>query len=176
MPISLKIVLFTLVIILLGSCTIEKRVHNKGYNIQWKNKNYQTVEGESANSVAAELDGNDVYVDLDVAVIEKFENTIITTQALPFEEEISNNIVSSEKSNAPKEQIVKTIVYNANRFNIKRSNNITEYQDNQETANALNGIGWVLIILGILFLLVISIGLGIVFMLVGLLFVVAGKK
>jgi len=46
--------LFLVIILLLSSCTITKRVHRKGVNIEW-HKNYSTHQNSNSNSVSIDV-------------------------------------------------------------------------------------------------------------------------
>lgn len=187
-----KLSLIGLVITLvLTSCSIEKRAYMSGYHIEWNRTKHNYGKQELANK-------DNVKQKQQIQIVtngptEQESNTINYTPLVSdnnFTASLdhsvvipSSNTVSLEKNvhsatpkiNATSEK--KTVV--ANKKALKstlKELNAKSYSGDDGGSGALRSIGWVVLILGILILLFASILAGALLMLLGLVFIKAGKK
>ena len=185
---------FTLILasflLLFGSCTVQKRTYRPGFTVQWKGDKFQKSNEDVAQEEVI------VKEDAAVTVIEnattvatslsnnKVEPTESTDQPIEAsnnsktqEEEVSvdkqQQAVSSHAEKAPS-----YLMNKADRFSngINLDHKASIGADDEGGNGALKAIGWIFIILGIIFLFVVSIIVGILLMLLGLLFFVVGKN
>lgn len=169
-------------LISIQSCSIQKRVHLPGYHVEWnQSKSKKKVKGgtESNDSELA------VKPQIKKELTENKENLIelinqkvdlkVTEKSL--KKEITNQSSNTSKKSIKKNKKVKLdksntlIKLKSKTFESK----IQKVASDGSGSSALNAIGWVFIIIGIIILLLLSLVLGIVLMLLGLLFVIAGR-
>jgi hypothetical protein len=185
---------FTLILasflLLFGSCTVQKRTYRPGFTVQWKGDKFQKSNEDVAQEEVI------VKEDAAVTVIEnattvatslsnnKVEPTESTDQPIEAsnnsktqEEEVSvdkqQQAVSSHAEKAPSYLMKKADRF-SNGINLDHKASIGA--DDEGGNGALKAIGWIFIILGIIFLFFVSIIVGILLMLLGLLFFVVGKN
>ena len=90
----MKYLSFLLFFIVLGSCTITKRVHNPGWHVEWK----------SFASAGQEQTNHELSKD-ERSRMEVIQETVTTTQT---EEENSSAMLNSSESNSREEHVFKT--------------------------------------------------------------------
>lgn len=184
MKTPIKILFFTLCI-LITSCSIEKRHYMDGYHVQWrteqeknKKENPQDIEllneknsAASLTSLATtELSEN---VDDDEEIYASSSNTISnkSNSNLPF---LSGNRQSNNWQRAI------PLKKNNNSIKVNQpdkivANSAVDYDDDDGNV-ALRTIGWIFIGCGFLVFWFASIVIGILIMLLGLVFAIAGRK
>lgn len=195
---SRQLLLVSLAVALIfTSCTMEKRVHMPGYHTEWKKS--------KLNPSSQQFDSNDRMVINPTAIIEQSEIDT-TTIDNSFSPTVAEDNTSASVDNNPdftpyqkKVGLVNTVTIKTNPTSetttlvsdknaLKKK--LKEFKRNRSSrdsitssANSSNGdsgalrtIGWIVLSLGILILLFVSIGIGAVLMLLGLIFVIAGAN
>lgn len=177
----LKKLLFSgiIFILILPSCTVTKRVHMPGYHVDWNNR-IQTKQKLDDNTKEQNIS---LVVEKTESKANKKKKHVVSAVSENIKTELngftavkpSKNVISKNNEN-------KIIKNNENPFaetNVILTENkkIKSYESNEDGGNkALRVIGWVVLIIGFLFLLLISILIGALLMLLGLIFILAGKK
>lgn len=178
----------------LSSCSIEKRVFMSGYHIEWNKKshnfdNQEILINDNAKQKAHNQIGLIVHsesenvsvlnsvierkMDYSISVtLEKESRSIFVHKAFPLENKTNRmseefNFVSVTKNKISNEKVV---INKLKEFKTKNSSS------DEEGSGALRAIGWIVVILGFLILLLASIFLGALLMLLGLIFVIGGRK
>lgn len=160
--------------------SITKKYHSFGWNIalesNQKNIPETQIKKNSKKNPKNKLFEKDKQENLKEnqvfsAIINDNNNTDLKTQE--FVSQSVEKYNSLKGKNIQKKNIQKkkqTLVENKILNKIK-------YKEVKKTnqSGALSTIGWIFIILGIIFILIISIGLGVLFCLLGLLFILVGK-
>jgi hypothetical protein len=172
-------------LLLLGSCTIQKRVYRPGFTVEWKGDKFQATETEELKdenlaSTSIENKVKKLEVPMRPVVVSEenkvFEPAVKNTKSSSVE--VVTSVPQQEKALAAvakpvSKKVKKDTTFNAgNAFESKASIGA----DDGEGNGALTAIGWIFIIIGILILIFASILVGILLMLVGLLFFVVGKN
>lgn len=185
---------FTLILasllLLFGSCTVQKRTYRPGFTVQWKGDKFQKSNEDVAQEEVI------VKEDAAVTVIENAttadealnNNKVAPTESKDRPTEASNNLKTQEEevSGDKQQKVVGSHAETAPSYHMKKaarfSNGINlDHKasigaDDEGGNGALKAIGWIFIILGIILLLLVSILVGILLMLLGLLFFVVGKN
>lgn len=177
------LVLILLTSTVLTSCSVEKRVHRSGYYVDWhhssnsKQKNNRSVVTEAK----VENDASEQLADLKLQI--PVEAKLARFKDFSQSPAKSSDIEESEKSEGKTKELKRS-------FNLRELKDVAAYSEVElpatteinsaesasDSGDALKTIGWVLIILGLVFLLIISILLGALLMLLGLVFVVAAPS
>ncbi|MFM6946361.1 MAG: hypothetical protein ACKOWX_07485 [Flavobacteriales bacterium] len=180
---------------LLGACTIQKRVYQPGYTVEWKvNKFGKTEQAKQTEEIAQS--STEIEKETTTGKTSSVSNSTSRSQETnnfnsqideqtPVETiELASN--SSSPSTAAKKVVYlakANAIFASNEKNVGQNTNTTTIKykasvgsDDEGGNGALKAIGWVFIILGIILLLFISILVGILLMLLGLLFFVVGKS
>jgi hypothetical protein len=172
-------------LLLLGSCTIQKRVYRPGFTVEWKGDKFQATEAEEVeegnlarSSVENKVEKSDLSrIDqVDSKGIELAQ--LVAQSTLAPSAEVLAIETHQEKAMAAVAKPVSKKVKKDTQFSAGKA---FEYKasigaDEGEGNGALTAIGWIFIIIGILILIFASILVGILLMLVGLLFFVVGKN
>jgi hypothetical protein len=186
------LLLLTICIIYLSSCSIEKRLYRPGWNIgshsRIKSGSGGINQNEAINSEEVTNTKNSSKILLDEnAKVNDFKNVEIIEYVKDKTSNSSNILIGKNevnKTNKFDHYMQNNSLENSvgNQFNdIHNMKNITKNEKlkNQSTSGSENGvirgIGWFFIILGILFVIFVSILIGILLMLIGLLFFVVGR-
>ncbi len=159
--------------LVLSSCTMEKRIYMSGYHIEWNKSKQHIDKSELAISDNTAEQNQITTVEADNNITASVDNSII----IPSHKTVS--LSKKENIIAPKTKPIletKTVIANKKEF----KNKLREFKKNNSSyddgSGALRGIGWVFLILGFLILLFVSILIGALLMLLGLIFVIAGAK
>jgi hypothetical protein len=182
--------LISLIVLIINSCSIEKRVHRNGYHISW-NKNIVTSNNPSkidASLVSetfaipkTEAESSHLSMETGTAasdpiIIDKKEVTYSNKSRQ--KEEFSLATIAEDKQIACEIPRINKI---ANQLDgpilqsiDQRVSNWVGKNNTSSSSGALKGLGWVVLIIGFLILLLASIGIGALLMLLGLVFVIAG--
>ncbi|MCC6819082.1 MAG: hypothetical protein IT245_09340 [Bacteroidia bacterium] len=164
-----------------GSLSISQKRYSNGLNLNWFGakedklaSNQSTTKKKSKKVKSTAL--NIPLSDSTQFIVDNVEVSTLNNQlAIP-----PTNVVNAEKIRVKnlKRQI---LIYKFNPIQHSAKTQLTEKYNAPESSSSthesggLKFIGWFLIILGLIFLLVINIVVGLLFMLLGLLFVVAGS-
>lgn len=193
------------VMLLFASCSIEKRVHMSGYHAKWhkskqnsdrqeliSNNNGTNTKLNQINS-ASEKENirvkNSLKQDVfDKSVVVSLDNSFAPAKTNKKTFKLVENkpdITTAQKAVVfdgivktaanKRDSSLKTKIVNSNKNKLKDAKTNSSSNDD-EGSGALRVIGWVFLILGILILLVVSILVGALLMLLGLVFVIAGRK
>lgn len=172
--------------IFFNSCSVEKRLYRPGYNVEWKTSKISAstfknddsstdlivIENRTKKPSFQEKEQN-IFVPKKETQME-VENSCSDIQSITTKNnvhEVKNKIKEvKSKLITPKVKGIKNLKTIANK---KISKTETQSGDGN---GALKGIGWFFIILGIILLLFVSILIGILLMLLGLLFFIIGKS
>ncbi|HEY1047867.1 MAG TPA: hypothetical protein VGF79_15610, partial [Bacteroidia bacterium] len=188
---SNKTLLFTALIAILfsscGSLSIGTKRYSRGLNISWfsgkdevkkhsnkdpeKRKTELALKDDKQSLSEANNVDESAYSELNLTNTQDVIQTK-TLQKIEASKKVSKN---SELKSAKQESRTET----SNKSLIKKINKKIEKmspKSSTETheSSGLDVIGWILIILGLIFLLLVSIALGVILLLLGLLFVVVG--
>lgn len=178
------IYIFTIILIINSSCSIDKRLHRPGYNVQWKkSKNELETNDAAKNERFRSIDKNEEINSLKKTSINKDKvnlpikenysklvrhvDTLVKKRAMP---DYSYNFVSEKIVSKAKSQVDRG-VEEKNIYNFTQQESM-----NQQSANLLTIIGWVSIVLGLIVLLLISIIIGLFMMLLGLILIISVPK
>ena len=168
-----------------GSISITQKRYSNGLNIAWfQGKDEPRAEPKKRAAKPAPVAPSTVATTetpaeaplADINRIEKAETLVLNTPVEIPAKMDATVITQKSAVNAPS-----TLTEKQEKRLEKRLNKVNallkplKVQQTDDGSGALRSIGWVLIILGIIFLLIISILLGALLMLLGLLFVIAGK-
>jgi len=193
---KLFIIGFTIIFII-SSCSIEKRRYMSGYNIEWRSlkpidtrktsvsqtatKKYANKKSESdniqiKNTEIHQLDFSDNSITASTneqpVIIPRPEQNIRLNETL-CKSTAKKSIEFKQNENS------QSVSNSLGTFNKKAPNEtkVTKHLTAEsEGSSGLSAIGWIVLILGILFLLFVSIVLGALLMLLGLVFVISGKS
>lgn len=103
------LILFTLVTILISSCTMEKRLYNKGFHVSW-NKKYKVNKKQKTESVAfAELE-KDAEMEVNEAPLQSIEMIEATEQDIADFVEIEAQQMTFEAEDTQLEESNETYV------------------------------------------------------------------
>jgi hypothetical protein len=193
---SLRPLLFFFFSFLIGftSCTVEKRVHMPGYHTTWNKAKHKSDRLETKNDDVIQTAQDEQVVEEEQ--LEKSSIVIEIPLTAPVQDDVTSASLEENSAalvdKAPMLPVVEENLASANAFPetdesaaipSKRAlrNKLKELNSDSSASEsggngALRGIGWVLIILGLLFLLIISILIGALLLLLGLVFVIAGAK
>jgi hypothetical protein len=172
-------------LLLLGSCTIQKRVYRPGFTVEWKGDKFQATETEELKdenlaSTSIENKVKKLEVPMRPLVVSEenkvFEPAVKNTKSSSVE--VVTSVPQQEKALAAFAKPVSKKVKKETQFTARKAfvESASISAADGEGNTALTAIGWVFIIIGIIFVIVVSILLGILLMLVGLLFFVVGKN
>jgi hypothetical protein len=197
----LFVVIISMVVVF-SSCSIEKRIYQPGFHVDWKRKSSSNI-GDSASetkenfhsdsekkqfSVESKIDGTEVnsnpesfsvnYMKNDVSASATDNNSKL--HSLTNTNEITKkSIYDGEKNKHDREIRIENNVLSKVSHKIQKANNrafkLSSGGQGQGSAG-LRAIGWVFLILGIVILLFASILIGALLMLLGLAFVIGGAK
>ncbi len=178
-----KIVFTAIVLVLFSSCqqrlSISKKYHSFGWNIALeskqekmeksakppKRKKKETTDSESLTQKQDVVEENWIFSAVkNNQELELFEQLKINKSFDVLKTKEVSSVTNFESKKAPqflKNQLIKK----AQKQGIKETNE----------SGALKTLGWILIILGLIFILIISILLGFMLCLLGLLFILVGK-
>jgi hypothetical protein len=159
---------------------MEKRVHRPGYHVQWHKSQKKPARAEIAE-VPVSKKVSEKFADLDVRIPTDKQPAKLMDQELASLSEVETVKVESssrDKGQSPEKQNrlrLKTpsVYSNVDVVSPIESSSVNSAAD---SGGALKTIGWVLVILGLIFLLIISILLGALLMLLGLVFIVAAPS
>lgn len=182
------------IIVALTSCSIEKRVFMSGYHIEWNKKSHNfdnqeilisdNAKQKAHNQIELIEQAERENVSVLNSVIERKKDysisptaekeavSIFVHSAFPLETKTNKmsealNFISFSKNKISNEKVVENKL---KEFKAKNSSS------DEEGSGALRAIGWIVVILGFLILLLASIFLGALLMLLGLIFVIGGRK
>jgi hypothetical protein len=172
-------------LLLLGSCTIQKRVYRPGFTVEWKGDKFQAIETEEVEEgdlASSSIENKKEKLEVAMRPLVPSKENEVVEPAVPNTTAPSTEVVANEtqQENAlaavakPVSKKVKkdTQFSTGKAFESKASIGA----DDGEGNGALTAIGWIFIIMGIVFLIFLSILVGILLMLLGLLFFVVGKN
>jgi hypothetical protein len=172
-------------LLLLGSCTIQKRVYRPGFTVEWKGDKFQATETEELkdeNLASTSIENKEERLEVamrpfvlskEKEVVEPALKNTTASSAEVVAIETQQEKVMAAVAKPVSKKVKKDTTFNAgNAFESKASIGA----DDGEGNGALTAIGWIFIIIGILILIFASILVGILLMLVGLLFFVVGKN
>jgi hypothetical protein len=172
-------------LLLLGSCTIQKRVYRPGFTVEWKGDKFQateTEEVEEGNLASSSIENNEekLEVAMRTFVLSKKNAVVVpavTNTTAPSTEVVANE-TQQENALAAVAKPVSKKVKKDTQFSTGKAfeSKASIGADDGEGNGALTAIGWIFIIMGIVFLIFLSILVGILLMLLGLLFFVVGKN
>ena len=178
--------------LILTSCTMEKRVYMSGYHTEWyKSKHTPDRQGSANNNneTITKLNKN-LTIDESASETNTVENTFIQPVIDDnISASVDNNmiIIPSHKPVAFDEKVIaiettpasdtKTEIptKKALKSNLKELKADTSSGD-EAGHKALRVIGWIVVALGLLILLIASIIAGALLMLLGLVFIIVGRK
>jgi len=178
-----KILFIAVVLVLVSSCqqrlSISKKYHSFGWNIALESKQDKTEKSVTPNKskkkeqVISEslTQKQDLPEEKPIFSAVKNEQEALIAEQIIFNkssEKLKTNETISDKSYDSK----KAPQYLQNKILKKVQKH--KVKDSQESG-ALKTLGWIFIILGIVFILIVSILLGFVLCLLGLLFILVGK-
>jgi hypothetical protein len=177
----------TLVVVLTSTaCTLQKRVFMPGYHVEW----HSTKQSIGKESLPTETD---VEKDAQSSTNEQGQRNSTdyssmvdqTTTSDPLEQKITAEPQFSEKTLSTNDE-TKVITKPTSTRNAKKALNHlakkTTKLDSDDTEDSGGGggglrvIGWILIIVGLAILIFSSILIGVLLMILGLIFVISGKK
>lgn len=176
----MKKLAFVLIVVVISSCNsrleITKKYHSFGWNVSLEKNN------KSDQSVVKNKPKQEVIIssNSEEPILNK-ENSLIKRDKLEGKNQINHEI---EMVKIPELKIGNkkhSLTINENVNNIYKSKPIHKLEKKLKSekhgdgSGALRTIGWIFIILGLIFILIISILLGALLCLLGLLFVIAGK-
>ena len=183
-------------LLFLGSCTIQKRVYRPGFTVEWKGDKFQKSNEKEALADRVVENGNvatnlairtNTDADQNLATVQITNSTANTDyEGLQAEDYLNSTSKTGEVAVEKQSKIVSAHAEKAPTYNMKKAAQYSkgatlEHKasigaDDEGGNGALKAIGWIFIILGIIFLFVVSIIVGILLMLLGLLFFVVGKN
>lgn len=150
-----RIVFLLIGILLLGSCTVEKRLYNRGWHVEFRKNPHRSEKQHEARAVAAEISSERSSIETDTVLTE------ITDAALP--DQLSDEIVLSTVLEKRKPPIHNTAGLQRKGLPIhafSKSKNETNKtsrtwsQDDKRASMILVGILLILAIVGIIALLI----------------------
>jgi hypothetical protein len=183
-----RILLLVGLVVFLGSCTIQKRVYRPGYTIEWSAHKMQSVNNDQDIEATQENEERTANASPDNSEIQKVSQKEVSVSELNSSSDEPLELMDEVQNEQP---IFVTETEGASAALVLTNNKTTQKEvhskklsikkaattaDDGEGNSALKAIGWVFIILGIVFLLVVSIAIGVIMMLLGLLFFVVGKN
>ena len=139
-----KLILFSLSVILISSCSIQKRVYLSGYNIDWKS-NAKHVESKkiASNKLTNKITPIDVKTILEQNKNEVISNTnelVLTASAAKQINQISTKSIKLLTKNTIKTSLsapaVKVYNYKAAKYNSNLKNNSSNTGDEIDWASA----------------------------------------
>jgi hypothetical protein len=187
-----KVILVLTVVFLLSSCgslSISQKRYSNGLNISWfaGKENKQETKREVVKKKSKEIT---IISESTNSTEIVSESNLTTKEEKPFSEpEVSELNLNESQENILVKESKETIrlFSNSNESNsknigkmkrkmlLKNTPKIKQLIDSTHESGALKGIGWVFIVIGIIFILLINIILGALLMLLGLVFVLAGS-
>ena len=186
-----NILFLTVCLIFFASCTIEKRLYRPGWNI---NSSFTLKSGHSKNNIAKNVEEdiqnqNTSETRIGSKTINHETKPDDVPQIIHIETSHSDethtkedHFINREISNSLK---VSSLSVRSNNYlstqparEIKKSSQqkMKSKTESSSGNGAIKGIGWFFIILGIIIVLFVSILIGILLMLLGLLFFVVGRS
>ena len=183
---ALSIACAAVIIVSVSSCSIEKRIHNRGYHISWlgnkkvtKSHDNQEDLGVGQETTTLLHQEKDENVDL---AIEHDSNAPLVAER-KSQEKMQEEIVSAEKPVRQMQMV--TTQKSPERFKMSESSIQTQVNyisqnhnyaaENDGGGSGLSILGGILIALGLVLLLFVSLLIGVILMLVGLAFVIGGS-
>ncbi|MFK7784085.1 MAG: hypothetical protein AB8B56_03155 [Crocinitomicaceae bacterium] len=191
----LSVFLLAIFCLSMGSCTIEKRLHTRGYHVTWNKKkvksNTHSAEKESAITLNSDKVEQGISNEEVVPTVSNHGEdqpapvfTVFPDQDEEREElldtEYNENVemttsVSEEVIELPQSKAYQSTKNNDTEMSTDQTSQFNSENNASAGGSALSVIGWILIILGIIVLLLVSILIGILVMLAGLAFVLGGS-
>jgi hypothetical protein len=180
--------LFFSLSILFNSCSVEKRLYRPGYNLEWKSSRISastikhedastdlTVSESRANKSSLQEKENEKIIPIPSKQVTMEKEVICDEgEVLAVNNHIQSHQINTKEVKSPLLTDKMNGIKNLKTIAIKK---ISKMDSQSEDGNgALKGIGWFFIILGIIVLIFVSILIGILLMLLGLLFFVVGKS
>jgi len=142
--------LFLVIILLLSSCTITKRVHRKGVNIEW-HKNYSTHQSSNGRSISndvLELDFSD-KVEINstdsIPCINWKDSIYVEHTLIPVNYPLSNNKIKHGKKVIPEVRTNENIVQSDKTIKRRVKHSVNAALDSDEL---LKSIGVILLVIG----------------------------
>lgn len=165
---ALLMIIIGSAMIIVSSCSIQKRLYNPGYYVDFaSNKKHLSATDQTITI----MQGKQEFVQYDKPTISIKQKSVVSPKSGSYFY-ASEKMADSKKIKSPASKI-KSIAQQVKAVKQLRKSVMMEGGDG---SGALRAIGWVIVIIGIIFILVISIGIGAVLMLLGLVFVIAGRK
>jgi hypothetical protein len=186
-----KGILYLTVIVFMSSCgslSISQKRYSNGLNISWfsgkdnkqETKKELTKKKTKENTISELSNSTEIVSESELLVNEEItHNDPVVLESNLFENH--KEILVKERKELPVQsfQSVESSSKNIGKMKrkmiLKNSPKIKQIVESTHQSGALKGIGWVFIVIGILFLLLINIVLGALLMLLGLVFVLAGS-
>jgi hypothetical protein len=184
-----RITIAALILSFGGACSIQKRQHLPGFYVQ-KNRvssSVSTSKNTTDKQIVTELEKSSFIADKEMQNILIQQNSEQKTNLLLKEEKIELR-AKNDRNNTPnlkdlhiesKKSVQVKPGINLLSSSIEKvttKKKMENSNDSDNGNNALRGVGWFFIIIGIVLVLLVSILIGILLMLLGLLFVVAGRN
>lgn len=189
---NIQLIFFVILLLLSCSCTMQKRVYNRGIHFEWfESKGSEKVVASNTNKPEKKRAKQmNVIVNETNTFLKAVElrnpavSSSIFVNPTPAFVTYTAGIVSIKKNNKStlnkskfvnKNASVGNEIKNYNRTVFSSSSSSSENEDNQGNI-ALSILGWILWGLGIFMIIFVSILLGIMAVLLGLLLITLGKK
>lgn len=149
--------IFLLFLLILGSCTVTKRIHRKGYHIEW-HKNDTKTSKISRKTVDANTEKKQADLSADVTTFDSLSNTSETDknfEKLAFEEtNLESDIAdqtTEENSETDQNFSIQKII-NENKFISKSKAQNSKIEDTDSDSGHFGTMSYLLLSLGFLFL------------------------
>ena len=185
-----SLLLIIILIFATNSCSVEKRIYNKGYHVSWNKKlktnNSSIVDKSDLAENELEIEENvinhneNLYFDQDF--VSKNEDHVISFPLKQNNALVEFDIIKEQnlKSNDVNSQSIRKLINETKnaKNSYKKSNNTELSADKKESSGgkALTIIGWILLIIGVVLLLLVSILIGVIVGLFGLLLIIGGAS
>ncbi|MFN5983557.1 MAG: hypothetical protein ACK479_08835 [Fluviicola sp.] len=171
-------------IALFSSCTIQKRIHQPGYHVEFKKK-YST-QNPIEETTFIESKENVDLVKTERKISSQIDSTLIQKKieetAFESNKYVARNAINQkEKYSSALNSFYSNSVKNRS-FEIKKATDLKakktkkSYPKPENTTGGLGIAGWVLFIIGILILLFLSILIGIIVIVLGLTFILSNAS
>jgi len=169
---------------LISSCTVEKRLHNKGYHIQWRGfKKAKTPEKEP--EMVEYLVENESILEQETTITMDVRDGIATQEiiedtearTIPFETRATTESIPLHKTGnklKPPTQQRKATPLRQSQTKSRMETKKTSSSSQSTAGKGAIVAGWVFVIIGFLLLLFVSIAVGLILVVLGLVFIGAG--